>query len=215
MIRFALILPIIAGILWGSVGFFVRILAAEGLDNLTILAARTSMAAALLFVALFVFRRDLLRIRPADLAIFIMSGVIGMLGLNICYNESIVRLTLSFSAVLLSLGPVFVIFFARLFFGEKVTARKIFCVALAILGCVFVSGVLEHLPSGDLSALSIGIGILSAVLYALYSIFSKMALLRGYHAVTILFYSLLAASLVSFWGAEWTSVLNMVDKSPA
>lgn len=214
MARAALLLPVVAGILWGSVGFFVRILAAEGLDSMAILAARTTMAAAILFAALAIFRRDLLRIRPADLGVFVLSGVVGMLGLNLCYNESIARLTLSFAAVLLSLGPVFVIFLARLFFREAVTPRKMFCLLLACLGCLFVSGALEQAPAGELSVLSIGVGLLSALLYALYSIFCKVALLRGCHAVTILFYSLLTAGTVSALAADWGPVAHMVDASP-
>ena len=55
---------------------------------------------------ILLYDRSLLKIRIRDLWIFIAAGLIGTLGLNFCYNESISRLTLSLSAVLLSLAPV-------------------------------------------------------------------------------------------------------------
>ena len=75
---------------------------------------------------------------------FILTGLAGMMMLNICYNEAAIRLTLSFAAVLLSLSPVFVMFMAALVFKEKITRRKAGCTFIALIGCILVSGAVDN-----------------------------------------------------------------------
>ena len=67
-----------------------------------------------------------------------------MLGLNLCYNFAINELTLSLSAVLLSLAPIFVLILASILFKEKLTLQKTVCAILALIGCILSSGVLEE-----------------------------------------------------------------------
>ncbi|MFR8251440.1 MAG: EamA family transporter, partial [Anaerovoracaceae bacterium] len=104
--------PILSGILWGSTGLFVRSLAGMGMNSLTIMFSRVFLAMFMLLIGILLYDRSLLKIKIRDLWIFIAAGLIGTLGLNFCYNESISRLTLSLSAVLLSLAPVFVLLMA-------------------------------------------------------------------------------------------------------
>lgn len=68
----------------------------------------------------------MIKIKLKDLWIFVSSGILGILGLNICYNEAVKQLSLSLSAVLLSLSPIFVLIFANIFFKEKITVKKLF-----------------------------------------------------------------------------------------
>ena len=124
--------PILSGILWGSTGLFVRSLAGMGMNSLTIMFSRVFLAMFMLLIGILLYDRSLLKIKIRDLWIFIAAGLIGTLGLNFCYNESISRLTLSLSAVLLSLAPVFVLLMAAVFFKEKITVKKFRCMILAI-----------------------------------------------------------------------------------
>lgn len=71
-------------------------------------------------------RQKLLKIKLKDLWIFICAGIFSMLGLNLCYNFAINELTLSLSAVLLSLAPIFVLILASILFKEKLTLQKLF-----------------------------------------------------------------------------------------
>ena len=114
-----------------------------GLNNITVFFSRVLIASIILFFFLLIYNRSLLKIRLKDIWIFILTGGVGSLGLNICYNESILNLSLSLAAVLLSLMPVYVVIIAAIFFKEKITFKKIICMILAIAGCVLVSGVLE------------------------------------------------------------------------
>ena len=173
MKRFALIVPIAAGIMFGSVGVFVRELTGFGMSNSTILFVRALFAAVMLFVFLLIYNKDLLKIKMKDFPLFLGTGVLGMMGLNLCYNNAINSLSLSLSAVLLSSAPVFVVIIAAILFKEKVTRRKIICISMVIVGCIFASGLLEAQTGLAVSAKGIMFGIAAAFFYAMYSIFSR------------------------------------------
>ena len=209
-----LLLPILAGILFGSAGVFVRTFTEAGMNNPTVIFLRTSTASLLLFA--FILRKDrtLLKIRRKDLIFFIGTGLIGMLGLNLCYNQSINLLSLSLAAVLLSTAPVFVLIIAAFVFREKVTSRKICGVLLAIVGCVLASGLLEQSDGMKISSTGILLGICAAVFYALYSIFSRMASDKGYHTYTIIFYSVFLITIVLLPFADYAVISSYVSEAP-
>lgn len=70
------------------------------------------------------------------------------------------------------LAPMFVILASPLVMGERLTAKKLICVLAALLGMVFVSGVLESGGgSSDLKGVLLGLG--AAVLYASVVLMNK------------------------------------------
>ena len=106
MKKLMLVIPVMSGVLWGSAGIFVRTLSAFGFDNFTIITSRFLLAAVILFVGIMAVDRSMLKVKPKDIWIFAMSGIFGMLGLNLCYNQAINQISLSLAAVLLSMSPV-------------------------------------------------------------------------------------------------------------
>lgn len=214
MKKFALTFPIISGGLWGSAGIFVRKLSSFGVNSYTIISSRVLISLIILFIGILIFDKSLLKIKLKDFWLFIATGIFAMLGLNFCYNESVNQLSLSLAAVLLSLSPIFVIFFATILFKEKITLRKIGCMILAFLGCLLTSGILEHTTGVKWSVIGILIGILSAFFYALYSILSKIAMGKGYEALTITFYSLLTLEIVLLPFTDWHILKDFVILSP-
>ena len=214
MKRFLLLLPVLAGVMWGSVGIFVRTLTQWGIDSNTLLTSRFLVAVVILFVGILCYRPALLNIRLGDLWLFLGSGLLSMLGLNYCYNAAINQLTLSFAAVLLSLSPVFVLFLAALLFREPLTRRKIFCMILAFVGCVLTSGLLNGTPSNSWTVMGILLGLLAALFYGLYSIFSKFAGEKGYHVLTIIFYSLLFIAIVLLPFTDWQALASFWQAAP-
>jgi len=212
--KIMVLIPVIAGIFWGSVGIFVRTLSAGGLTSGTILAARFGFATIALLIFLLIYDKNMLKIKLKDLWVFLGAGILGMLGLNYCYNKSIGNLTLSLAAVLLSLAPIFVMILAAILFKEKITKHKVICMFVAILGCLLVSGLLEVKGGVTWSVYGIFIGIMSAFFYALYSIFSKYGMQRNYHSFTILFYSLLIATIVLIPLSDWGNLGTYVSEAP-
>jgi len=213
--RLFLVLPLLSGALFGSVGVFVRKLYEFGMDNSTILTSRIFAAAFILLVGLWIYDKTLLKIRWPDLWLFAGTGILGMLALNLCYNESIQRLTLSFAAVLLSMAPIFVMILAAIFFKEKITLYKTGLIFLALLGCFLASGILDDLGQIRWSAAGVLFGLGSAFFYALYSIFSKKAMERKYNVYTVIFYSLLMALIILLPLADWGKLASFVAAAPA
>ena len=208
------LMPIISGAMWGSAGIFVRKLTELGMNSYTVVSVRVVLAVLILAVWLGIYDRNLLKIKLKDLWVFVAGGVVGMFGLNICYNFAISELSLSLAAVLLSLSPVFVLFMAAILFKEKITSKKVICMTIAIAGCVLASGVLESASTMRWSVKGIIVGTIGAFFYGLYGIISKTAMERGYHAFTTTFYCLFMVMLVVIPLTNWKLVTNVVVANP-
>ena len=132
MKRIYLLLPILAGIMFGSTGIFVRTLTENGVDSTTLLFLRFSIAILYIFIAIFLTDKSLLKINKEDIPLFVLCGLC-ILGLNLCYNSSINTVPLSLAAILLSTAPVFVLVLEYLLFKEKITSIKVLCVILVLI----------------------------------------------------------------------------------
>ena len=212
--KISTLLPIIAGALWGSVGVFVRGFTNGNIDNVSILVMRVLFAAIMMFVFTAIKDKSLLKINLKDVWVFACGGIVAMFGMNFCYNNAINSLSLSLAGVLLALSPVFVMFLAAILFKEKITARSIVCMIFALIGCTMASGVIG---GGEIAFSTSGIlfGIAAAFFYGLTSIFSKIAMEKGYHALTMTFYSMLILAIVLLPFADWKLVGEYVMVSPA
>ena len=208
------LMPIVSGAMWGSAGIFVRKLTELGMNSYTVVSVRVVLAVLILAVWLGIYDKDLLKIKLKDLWIFVAGGVVGMFGLNICYNFAISELSLSLATVLLSLSPVFVLFMAAILFKEKITSKKVICMTIAIAGCVLASGVLEAASTMRWSIKGIIVGTIGAFFYGLYGIISKTAMERGYHAFTTTFYCLFMVMLVVIPLTNWKLVTDVVVANP-
>ena len=192
MKKLAPFLVILAGCLWGTMGIFVRHLNAIGLEAMEIVEARAVLTAVSMFAALVIFRRDLLRVNIRDLWVFAGGGIVSVILFNFCYFQTIQRASLSTAAILLYTSPVFVLLLSVPLFGEKLTKKKILCLMLAITGCALSSGLAGGMA---LSPMTLLFGLGSGFGYGLYSIFSRFALQKGYHPITITAYIFLFGAL--------------------
>ncbi|WP_455266444.1 DMT family transporter [Phascolarctobacterium sp.] len=207
------IMPIISGICFGSAGIFVRELS-ENMNSTSIISSRILIAILLLGLWIAVRYPMNFRIKLKDSWIFVGAGVLGTLGLNLCYNFSINELSLSLAAVLIALAPIFVMVFAFFMFHEAITAKKVISIILALVGCVLTSGILENNASMHWSWIGILVGSASAGFYALYSIFSKVGMKKSYPALTITFYSMLAIVVVLLPFTQWDNIEHYIAANP-
>ena len=158
MKKIYLILPILAGIMFGSTGIFVRTLTQKGIDSTTLLFLRFSIATIPILLAIILTDKELFKIDLSDFPLFLVCAIC-IIGLNLCYNESMNMIPLSLAAVLLSLAPIYVLIFAYILFGEKITSKKLVCMFLAIFGCLLMTGILEDsMTSIPLLGILLGIG---------------------------------------------------------
>ncbi|WP_298523806.1 DMT family transporter [uncultured Methanobrevibacter sp.] len=211
MKKIYLILPILAGIMFGSSGIFVRTLTQNGIDQSTLLFLRFSIAIIPILIAILLTDKNLFKIDLSDIPLFLVCSLC-IVGLNLCYNESMNTVPLSLAAVLLSLAPIYVLVFAYVIFKEKITSKKIICMFLAIFGCLLMTGVLEeNLSSTPLFGIVSGIG--AGLFWAVYLMASKKSIERGNHTYTILFYSIMfiSTALIPFTDFGQISTFISID----
>ncbi len=144
-------------------------------------------------VYLLLCHRERLRVRWQELWIFAGAGILSLMCMNYCYSETIQRSSLAVAGTLLYTAPSFVMLMSLICFREKLTLRKLLALLLAFGGCALVSGMAQGQLSLTPGAFFIGLG--SGLSYALYSIFSRVALNRGYDSWTITFYAFAFAVL--------------------
>lgn len=187
---FSVVCVLAAGMLWGCMGILVRTLSMGGFTSLEVTAFRSVVTTVIMFVGMFLFNRKELKIKIKDLWCFIGTGICSVTFFNVCYFSCMKYTTLSVAAILLYTAPSFVIVMSFFLFKEKLGARKLIALVLAFAGCVFVSGGFgkEGIGmAGLLTGLGAGFG------YALYSIFGKFAINKGYSSYTITTYTFLFA----------------------
>lgn len=191
-----------AGCLWGFMGLFRRYMGEAGFSSSNIIVLRCGIAALCFGVTLLFTGREQFRIKLRDIWCFLGSGIVSLLFFTFCYFQAMNYMSLSAAAILLYTAPAIVTLFSAALFRERLTATKLAAVVLAFFGCALVSG----LGSGDMALSTLGIlyGLGAGFGYAMYSIFARYALERGYSSNTINFYSCLLASIGAalIWGLD-------------
>ena len=203
MKKIYLILPILAGIMFGSSGIFVRTLTQNGIDSTTLLFLRFSIAIIPILIAILLTDKSLIKIDLKNIPLFLVCAIC-IVGINLCYNTSMNSVSLSLAAVLLSLAPIYVLVFAYILFGEKITSQKIICMILAIFGCILMTGILEDgLSNAPLLGILSGFG--AGLFWAVYLMASKKSIENENHTYTILFYSItgLLFPLILIWLSQF------------
>ena len=212
MRKIHLILPLLAGFMFGSSGVFVRTITQNGVDPTTLLFLRFSIAIIPIIIAILATDKELFKINLKDIPLFVVCAIC-IVGLNLCYNESMNTVPLSLAAVLLSLAPIYVIVIAFFLFGEKITSKKIICMALAIFGCVMMTGVLES-DLSDIPLFGIISGIGAGLFWAIYLMASKKSIESGKHTYTILFYSIIFISVALIPFTSFNQITNFISLNP-
>lgn len=207
-----LIAIIFAGSLWGSIGLFVNKLEFFGLDSLQIVAIRVIVTGITMTLIALCFDRKCLKCRVKDIWIFVCSGILSIIGFTYFYFSTIANTSMAVAAVLLYLSPVVVMTASLFLFREKLTLLKIAACGLAVIGCALVSGVfsVSHIPFKWIVT-----GLLSAIGYASYSILGKIAMKRGYSAMTITTYTFIFASIGSLFIADIPELSKCAISSPS
>ncbi len=212
MKKIYLILPILAGIMFGSTGIFVRTLTQNGIDSTTLLFLRFSIAIIPILIAIILTDKNLIKINLKDIPLFLVCAVC-IVGLNLCYNTSMNSVSLSLAAVLLSLAPIYVLIFAHILFKEKITSKKIICMLLAIFGCILMTGILEDgLSNTPLFGILSGIG--AGLFWAVYLMASKKSIENESHTYTILFYSIIFISIALIPFTDFNHITGFVSINP-
>lgn len=191
---------LLAGTLWGAMGVFVRKMNAYGIQTLEITQFRVTFALLVLGTYLLLFQRQMLKIRLKDIWCFLGTGIVSMLFCTVCYFQSMSYVSLSTAGVLLYTAPIFVMLMSIPLFRERITPAKVLALVLSFAGCALVSGAGSG-SGGSITGILLGLG--SGLFYALYSIFSRYAINRGYHSWTITFYTFFFGTIGCSFMVDW------------
>ena len=149
-------------LIYGTLGVFVRY---AGQPSALVALARSSIGTLFLLLLLAVKRQkiDFAAIRR-NWRPLLIAGV--LLGLNwVTLFEAYRYTTVAVATLCTYLNPIIIVFGAAILMHEQLTARKLLCIAVALIGMVFVSGVADSgLPDAG-EARGILLGLLTAVLY--------------------------------------------------
>lgn len=123
----------------------------------------------------------------------VVIGLICQALFNVSYLNAIQSVGVSVAAVLLYTSPLFLAVFSRIAFKEDINKNKILSLILCFIGAILaVTG--GKLDLSNLNPIGIGIGILSAITYALMPILNKNALIEN-ESITLVIYSFLFGTL--------------------
>lgn len=202
---------LLAGTCWGSIGVFVRRFNALDLVSMDIVAVRSVFTVIFMAVFLVFYDRKLLKIRWKDIWCFVGTGIISMVFFNYCYFRLIEISSLSVAAVMLYTAPAFVMLMSAVLFHEKITTIKIIALIATFIGCCFVTGIFGSQVHLTLPAILLGLG--AGLGYALYSIFGRFALERGYHSFTINLYTFLFAAIACIPLVSFSKIFGVCTSS--
>lgn len=162
-----------AASIWGTLGFFAKILYAEGVSFEALVAVRASVgwAAMLLFVLLTWGVRNR-RVTGRDFRFLVPLGLVGIGAFYLLYFFTVRESTVGTAAILLYSSPAFVALLAWIFLKETLGPLRLLALALTFGGIFLVVGGYEP------GALEVGLpvlatGLLSGLTYCLYSILGK------------------------------------------
>lgn len=163
----AVIHVILSMILWGTIGIFRRYI---DLSSSLLAFARGIVGALFLYVFLKMRKYNMPKIQSKkQVWLLILSGA--LMGLNwLCLFEAYNYTSVATATLCYYMQPIMIVLVSPVLFKEKLTSKKLLCVAVALLGMVFVSGVLETQVGGFLG---IVLGLLAAVLYGIVVIMNK------------------------------------------
>ena len=157
-------------IIFGTIGIFRRWIP---LPSSFVAMSRGAIGAAFLLIVLALRKKRLDggTIRK-KLPILCLTGT--MLGANwILLFEAYNYTSVATATLCYYFAPMFVILASPALLHERLTAKKLICVAAALLGMVFVSGVAETGVSSISEIKGVLLGLAAAVLYAGVVIFNK------------------------------------------
>ncbi len=203
------IFVILAAIFWGILVVFVRAFGQADFGSMEIVTLRVYSSAIFAWIFLLLFDRNSQRERGTKLPqnsnspqptphpsfrlrdswCFIGTGLVSIVFFSYCYFRNVEVSSAAVAAILMYTSPIFVTLLSAIFFKEKLTKTKLLALILAILGCALVSGIASGITGGiapattamvSVSPLGIALGLGSGIGYALYSIFGRFALDKGY-----------------------------------
>ena len=187
MKKISAFLIILSACLWGTIGIAVKELNSLGISAMQVVFLRAAATVILMAPILLIYNKTLFKIKFKDIWCFVGTGIVSIVLFTFFNFYTIKLTTLSFASIMMYTAPFIMVFLAAIFFKEKITVKKILACLLAFFGCCMVAGIFSQ--DNTITGVSIVTGLASGFFYALYTVFSRYSLSKGYIALTITFYT--------------------------
>lgn len=196
-------LVIISAVAVSIKGIFAKMLYAYGLDPMTLLALRYSIALPMFWGLIYLYPSD--KITVKDHLLLILSGILGLYLAGIADFYGLLYIDVSLERTILYSYPSMVVLLTAFLFKERIDARKVFAIVLTYGGLLLSVKIYKS----DLRVDMFGAGLvfLAALVYALGYLLTA-SLSKRISAVKISAYSTTAVTFAFLGTWHGTSVPN-------
>ncbi len=210
MKKFEFLYIILASILWGTSGIFVKYLAPYGVTSLQMTLVRGFVSFLCMTVFVILSDRKLFKTNFKEIILFAGGGVSFFLTAS-CYYQSMQLTSVSTAVVLMYTAPIFVMIYSVLFLGEKLNYMKLIAVSGMLVGCAFTSGIIGGFKA---DGMGIFIGFLSGIAYASYNIITKIEMNKGVSPVKANLYCFLFSTVAGLLVANPVGLIGCISLKP-
>ena len=162
------IFVVLAGIGFGFLGIFGRLAFQSGLSVGELLTFRFTLASLLMWIGLFIFKREQINLSLKQILISCGLGVFGYAVFSTLYFKSIEGISVPLAALLLFTFPIFVNLAAHFILKQRMSKKQFLSLVVACLGL----GILLWGPLIVNSLTAVIYALLAALTYAVYVIVS-------------------------------------------
>lgn len=206
----AFILIVVAGVLWGTSSIFVHYMSPMGFSSLQMTFFRSLIASVAMAVYILLKDKSLFKVTKKELLLFTCSGC-AFFGAASFYYTGMLASSVSTAVVLMYSSPVLVMIYSVIFFDEKLSFIKVISVAIMLIGCSLVSGIIGGIK---FSVWGIIASFLAGICYTAYNIFTKIQMRSGSNPMSATFYCFLFANFAAFFSCEPLAIPKIVAVNP-
>ena len=166
----------VAGVLWGTVGIFVKELNALGAEAALIGFMRMFFAFMItLVIAIMKHGRNVILHDKRTIILCALLGIICNGLFNVFYTNSIRLNGMGIACVLMYTAPVFTAIASWLIFHEKFSRIKIFALIMNIFGCILTATGITIFQCDNISFMGIFVGLGSGFCYGMAAVIGRSA----------------------------------------
>jgi len=181
-----------AAILLGASLVAIHVIVRE-IQPLTLAVLRFGLGSLVLFAALAVFRRDLLRVAPRDIPYLTLLGALFFTIFPLTFNAGMQYIPASRGALIMATMPLWTLVLGRGVARERLTARQVAGVMISVAGVAAVladrRATSSAFATGDLLIVA------TALCGAIYNVLAKRSVTQ-YGGVTVTFYAMILGTLL-------------------
>ncbi len=160
-------------------GILAKLAYSYGVDAMTLMLMRMSMALPFFLLALAVIDgKDALRVSLRELALYAFMGIAGIGGAMLFSLYALELIDATIATIVVFTYPAITVVLLALFSGQGLAHGRPAPLALTFAGLLLVVG-MDGSALASLNGKGVALGLLSALCYAVYNAMSERAIRRG------------------------------------